>query len=115
MEPNRTVDNIPYLSYVSEKKEFPGINSDEFKNWLKEKDNEYTESLTETSLYRDDWFISKFIPVVERINNSDIEILSLPKVFKVKNINNLYKLKSLAQQINLTLSINEQKLLILFL
>ena len=110
----RTVDNIPYLCYVADTGEFSGSNSPKVQEWIDANKPEYYQS---NELNWDQWAIKKYIPLVKRIENTDISMLTLPKVFRYDEYLNITtkRLQSMTQQASMDCSINTKDKLVLIL
>lgn len=111
---NKTVDDIEYLCCVADTKQFYGIDSIEFKDWKEIANRKYDSSYNKDSPSREDWFIEKYIPVFDKYVKSDIDMLTLPKVFRAKK-HVIQRIQSFTQQMSMDISINWDKNLVLVL
>jgi len=109
---NKTVDDIPYLCCVADTKEFYGFDTPKFKDWETKVKKEFAESNSENY---EEWLIDKFIPLYDGNPTTDIEIISLPKVFKTKSLNKIKRISELSRQCSMDISINTHKNLVLVL
>ena len=108
----RTVDNIPYLCCVADTGKFYGSNSFEFRDWLSRSRDEYLHS---DELNYNNWAIDKYITTVENNPKTELDYLTLPKVFKYTNKLNTKHFQKRIQELSMDVSINFEKKLILVL
>lgn len=103
---------IKYLCYVSDKQVFSGIKSREYQDWLKSKTDEYTKEHFEGNPNFIEWLKVTTIPHYEGNPTTDIELLSLPKVFEVSTQEKYYELKDKARWVSMQLSGNIEHLIL---
>ncbi len=108
----RTVDNIAYLCCVSDTGEFYGIKSLEFDKWVKPVREAYLQS---DELHYETWLIDKYIPILDKQPTKEIDLFTLPKVFKYKNNFSTRNFQKNIQSLSMDVSINFKDNLILVL
>lgn len=108
----RTVDHIPYLCCVADTKEFYGLNSIEFSKW--EKNTLIKYNYNNSKLTYEDWLIETYISIFDKKIKTDIDMLTLPKVFKA-NKHVIKHIQGFTQQVAMDISINWKQNLVLVL
>jgi hypothetical protein len=109
---NKTVNNIPYLCCIADTNEFYGYPSIKFQAWEQKVKMEFSESFLENY---EDWIVEKFIPLYTGTVKTDIDVLTLPKVFRVLTNEFLLKIQNAVKQCSMNISVNKRKLLVLVL
>lgn len=109
---SRTVDHIPYLCCVADTKKFHGLYSSEFQDWEQKVKMQFSEQ-EDWSKY-EEWLIDKFIPTHDTLPKTDLDMLSLPKVFKAKQ-RIIDRIEDGAMQMSMTVSINYKLNIVLVL
>ena len=103
----KTVDNIPYLCSVAGTGTCMGVESYQYEAWLKKQ-----------TCKTDQEYIEKYIPLFEKKVYTDIDMFTLPKVFRVEQERGNYildRILSLKDAARMDLSVNYEYKLVLVL